>query len=582
MAHKFKILCLETKKFWGQSELDPEREPELYDSGDKADEVANYLSIRFKKKYQVRPHIVDDSWRQREEQRFREGLYIPPPWDSEYWCWNSKVWRDHYCHISVENDVRIAYTPNETAGLADRQTRQRPGAYLKQFYNRYLDSDEIRHWVAYFSILHEDIRLNIARTADEIERVYKAGPRSCMDGNHNFRHLPCHPVRMYAGPDLAVAYLEPENGKRSCGYCEENGCCTGDCGLDHSSSVTGRVVIWPERKLFSRIYGDTDRLKLALMKEGYKPTESLEGAKLAKQPAKTKHPDTGRPIAGFVAPFIDGTARYVVEDGNYLVIRKEGVLCCNQHGIVYDARPSCGVCNERYEDMPHRIMNSVNGRRDIYCCRGCYDKALRSGELVREDVSGSIAFRKDCIVLQSSKRTITVLKIYIDEQIGICAFTHQWLWMRDSNEFIYLADGTVANRQWWQENQRKTCSYCEMGIPDGTNWTCTRYTNCYEKPIWAVINDGTNMPQILAKRQLPSKDWSKYQFKLWDEAQKDLNAAVTAYYEKQRLEKEAAAKRRRSAAQKLRRERERGERLQSSGNEVSHTYFPVPGAGTGY
>lgn len=565
MAQKFKILCLETKKFWGESELDPERGPELYDSGEKADEVANYLSARFKKKYQVRPHIVDDSWRQREEQRFREGLYIPPPWDGELWCWNSKVWKDHYCHISIENDVRIAYTPNEAAGLADRQTRQKPGPYLTQFYNRYLNPDQIRHWVAYFSVLHEDIQLKIARTADEIERVYKHGPRSCMDGRHTFDHLPCHPVSVYAGPDLAVAYLEPENGNKSCGYCEEHGRCTGDCGSDRNSTVTGRVVIWPEKKLFGRIYGDIDRLKLSLQRDGYKHTTSLLGARLTKVPATAKHPETGRPVKGFVAPFIDGDAQRIAEDGDYLVITKDGHLCCNQYGVVYDARPTCGVCNERHERLQYRIMNSTDGASNIFCCRHCYDKKLRIGDLVREDANGSVAFREDCIVLQSARRTITLHKRDIAEYIGVCVFTKQWLYLGLSEEYIRLADDTVASRQWWTEHQGKTCDYCGSGIPEGNDWTCSRYANCYAKPIWTV--DITTIgPRLLAQNSIPRRDLHKYQFKMWAEAQNDLKQAQNTWFEKQRVEKEEAAKRRRSAAQRLRRERERKARLSSHQN----------------
>ncbi|MFS6801270.1 hypothetical protein WHL78_14560, partial [Staphylococcus aureus] len=131
--------------------------------------------------------------------RFFDGTYYPVPWDSESWYYNTSCWRNHFAHISVENDVRIAYTPTADMGLADRQKRVRPGAYLQEYFARVLPSETIKHWVAQFSILHEDITVKYAKTADAIEKVYMRGPRSCMDARHynagTFKLVPFHPVR---------------------------------------------------------------------------------------------------------------------------------------------------------------------------------------------------------------------------------------------------------------------------------------------------------------------------------------------------------------------------------------------------
>lgn len=256
------------------------------------------------------------TWYEREYQRFIDREYARPPW-YEY-----LAERDyHYVHLSIKHIGYVAYTPNDEYGIADRQLRVRPGRYLEQFYPN-LEKAQRDAYCAQVKAF--DGKVQLATSAADIVRVYVNGPNSCMSG-HGDEYPVCgghHPCEVYGDSDLAVAYYGP------------------------IGKPTARCVVWPERKIATRIYGDAT-LGCILQSDGY-TFGHLGGA-------------TIRRIAigngdSWLMPYIDGAAgvtkvnvrtwRLVTADGpyDYGVKDTEGYI---GETISDDEQPTCEYCEQR-------------------------------------------------------------------------------------------------------------------------------------------------------------------------------------------------------------------------------------------
>ena len=147
--------------------------------------------------------------------------------------------------------------------------------------------------------------LLFAETADEIEHVYKTGPYSCMSGREAYQN------RAYAGPDLAVAYLKVDG------------------------VIIARTLVWPAKKVHSRLYGDATHLDVALKKAGYKQSgyyaqrgiasePSFDGARMTKWPrGGTRYSDTDANIFNnYFVPCMEHGCNKVVIDGDFLVMKR--------------------------------------------------------------------------------------------------------------------------------------------------------------------------------------------------------------------------------------------------------------------
>jgi hypothetical protein len=268
-------------------------------------------------------------WEIRESCRFLDGEYKWLPWHQEGWWRGSIAFRDHYAHVSNDDPSKIAYTPSERHGIEDRQVRVKPGRYLNKYFSNTLGPQEIQFWAGKFAGENEQLELKFAHTPDEIERVYKEGPHSCMKADFS---SPVHPARVYGAGDLAVAYLEDE---------------------EH---ITARCVVWPEKLAKSTVYGDDARLGTALVNAGYSSDNRFTGAKLLAIEASS----------GFVAPYIDG-GYHVEYDGDYLILGSTGIPCNSTSGIV--GAFCCPRCEE-YEDEDSSVY--VNGAGESWC-ESCYE-----------------------------------------------------------------------------------------------------------------------------------------------------------------------------------------------------------------
>ncbi len=329
----------------------------IFQTAHDAQAYAAYLSQVFQGKYQPRRiKEDDDDWKAKEVERFRTGHYTKLPWHDEAWVAKNKDCEFHYPHVSRQDQTKIAYVPDAENGERDVKTVVKPSKYLATFYSKILTEDEIRTLVAkYKKAYDKDNALLFAYDAKEIVHVYRNGPRSCMSGGMNNYRSKIHPVSVYAGPDLAVAYVE--RGKH----------------------IVARSVVWPKKKIYSRLYGDMHLLETLLIEEGYHAGR-LTGARL------TKHKQGGR----YVCPYLDGS---VNESMTVSVGRKYLKICygdgkhiaTNQDGFCGWGF-NCPSCQQETTTKVGRAMTAVNGQ---YWCNPCYTSALAESRIFTCGYSGN-------------------------------------------------------------------------------------------------------------------------------------------------------------------------------------------------
>lgn len=337
------------------------------------------------------------TWQEREHSRFVSGAYHYPVWDSEGWWQRFRHYGapGHYAHISMEDPNMVAFTESPEKGERDIQTRMKPGRYLKKFLGP--DSAYVKtqgyegltdKQVAYYAEWQQrgarpelDViktaKLKFATTEDDIERVYRKGPRSCMDGHHgDGGRWPDgeHPCRIYAAGDLAVAYLETTDGK-----------------------IAARQLVWPAKKVMGRAYpsesnydsdgwaSQSEALSVAealadrLKKDGYtsfyEDQRLFDGARLIKREW---------PSGEYVMPYLDGTGVCMKDDHfviayqgyDYSGNNTDGTLTGDSTGNADDS--DCERCGDGIDDGDecHVFTETSSGGFGIGSanwCQECYD-----------------------------------------------------------------------------------------------------------------------------------------------------------------------------------------------------------------
>ncbi len=277
-------------------------------------------------------------WRNREQHRFDIGHYQHVPWRAD------DRYPDHFAHMSTERDGLVAYTENDEKGIADRQTRVRPGRYLEQFY-RDVNKATRDAWIA--DCAKHVATLKIARTAEEIVWVYRNGPSSCMSHDAGSYESSVHPVSVYGGSDLAVAWYGT------------------------TERVSARSVVWPAKKRYGRVYGGDGVLQRLLesagYREAYKSGDGFSGARIR----------AIRESGGFVVPYIDGHDR-LRQDGQWLVIDDDGgdIDAQRTEGLsVHREMAQCENCNDDYDADDDRACDGYcpSCAEDRVSCANCGD-----------------------------------------------------------------------------------------------------------------------------------------------------------------------------------------------------------------
>lgn len=269
-------------------ELDKDGKPRpfpagVFPDGKSAASILAELKLKYPtKKFQPRP-IKDETenWRAREERRFTEGVYEPLGL-------SLKPISDHFAHKAIKIPANVAYTPEPQQGVIDKQVSVHIRTYLQRFYPK-LSIAERRQIVWDYCGEKFGDEMQIARTREEIAQIYINGPSSCMSYDADNWGLGPHPTEAYASPDLGIAYLKNNDGH-----------------------IIARSLVAVDKKIHSTIYGDREKLLLALKDNGYTQpaSEDWQGLRLLKIDTED----------GYLCPYLDSFVYVRVLDDDYLVI----------------------------------------------------------------------------------------------------------------------------------------------------------------------------------------------------------------------------------------------------------------------
>lgn len=314
-------------------------------------------------------------WRDDERAHLASGEVDLVPWHEEPWYLDTPYPDLHFAIINDSDPGNISYISSEKRGGFGQRTNIKPGRYLAKYFPA-MDEKQIKHWIGKL-VERENACFHIAETADEIERVYLNGPRSCMShAERDYHTRGIHPVRAYAGAGLALAYME-RRGK-----------------------ITARAVIWPERKIYGRIFGDADRFQNLLQSNGF-VSGYFDGAHLtAIRRPRSEHMD-------FIVPYIDyHKTGYLEDDGKRIRITRDEYLerpgqiylrrtegwsrQCPLAGATSKGSPhsSCAYCGEPIQlDDGHYTFPNGN----VICLDCCHEECsscVDCGDLTHNDDIG--------------------------------------------------------------------------------------------------------------------------------------------------------------------------------------------------
>lgn len=317
-------------------------------TGEDASRAAREMTVAGRK-FQPR-RVKDDTWREREHARYGTKEYKNLPWSEEVW-WKAHkhVWGDHYPHVSQKNSVGLmAYTETDAKGSADIQTAIKPGKYLERFFSGVLDQYIIRDLSTIFSNVFEDNCLIFADNEEEFESLYTSGPSSCMSHPPDKFTSHIHPVRVYAAGDLALVYMKRDG------------------------RVVARALCWPEKKTYSRVYGDAGRIEPLLAKDGFKKGTPF-GAKLQRVLTWERKKEKAGNQA-FVAPHIDD-CNHVMDCGDHLLIGGGSVKLPGRRinltgasGVTEWVSAQCRKCKSSCTTSELKaVYINPNGNADTWC-----------------------------------------------------------------------------------------------------------------------------------------------------------------------------------------------------------------------
>lgn len=404
----------------------------MFKDGQAAARAARLLSLKTGSRYQPRRHVeaaVD--WREREKARFESGEYTPlcSALSDQL---ESRGLHDLFAHVAKKRPGLIAFTKDAEKGAADKQSLRSIRAFVESYCEgacEELREHIINEQTAWAN--QQETELKFATTPDEITAVYvdydsNAGAvsQSCM--RYNVTHWPrlpggdyCHPASIYGAGDLAIAYIQNEDGK-----------------------TTHRALCWPAKKIYSRVYAPNDALHNLLKAAGYTQSsgyygttgaESLQGARCLRIENRN---------GNFVAPYLDEIGSFE-DDGDNLIISNYGEIDGRNTSGESSSRPSayCECCEERVdEDDLIYVYTDARQNDGASYCQCCAESHTFYCHGTNDTYSDSV----DCVEVDG--RTYT--RRYAEENANYCERNGDYTF-EDMTEVII---DDCGNTEWWGES----------------------------------------------------------------------------------------------------------------------------------
>lgn len=257
-------------------------------------------------------------------------------------------------HRADSDANRIAYTRDERAGLADKQTVTSVGKYLHRHFSHAPD-DMIRDIVAEYTY---DGEIKIVRDIGIMVTAVTNGPASCMTkrfdilcDDNEYRH----PYEVY-DPDLGWGMAVRK---------DDNGYVLGRCLVfEHKAHGHKGFVRSYKRERGEHAHSGSDEaIESFLRNLGYdKWGEWPEGTPLMRYELRSG--------GGYLMPYIDGSTQRV--DSSTFRITEDGDIDAdNTDGRSDHHRTECSHCGERYNDEEEG--GYVGRHEDTNVCQYCLD-----------------------------------------------------------------------------------------------------------------------------------------------------------------------------------------------------------------
>ena len=278
----------------------------------------------------------------------------------------------YFAHVSALDDTKIAYFPTTKHMQECRPVSVRAGKFFRRCFDENVKDSVIAQITNMYIASVSEIEVLFAETADEIEEVYVHGPRSCMGGkdDDDWCVSSIHPSRVYATPDIMLAYIKNSRG-----------------------SISARALINKNNKEYSVAYGNSDTLITELRKQGYR-SGTLNGCRI----------NHIRDNGAIVMPYVD-QCEAIDDDGssNYFYICEDMYDAVNSigspdktHGLLHDVdKCSTGGCDNwvNVDDSNNYVIHQG------VACNDC----IRASEYVTVSGRGTpcgLATKDNAIYLQ--------------------------------------------------------------------------------------------------------------------------------------------------------------------------------------
>lgn len=328
-----------------------------YESANAANDAARELRGSSGQKIKI-ARIVTEAWRLREASRLASGEYasLPHWWIDAGWWKDSAPEKDHFLHMA-EDGKRVAFTESPEKGESDKQLTMSATKYLARYFSESLAGEEIA--ALGIRLVPNDHEMRVSFDPEDFARIYENmnHPYSCMRHSMDHFRTSKHPAYVYGAGDLQIAWIQDGTDTRFDG---------------------ARAVIYPQAKRYPLIYGTTpehtNALAKHLMDAGYEQG-NLTGAKML----RIEEDD------GFIVPYLDGCVKNAEDDGEYLIISRDGSIDCETTSGISrsESRYTCDNCGS---GMDEEECNSVQG--DSWC-DSCYSNSTVYCERTEESFPDS-------------------------------------------------------------------------------------------------------------------------------------------------------------------------------------------------
>ena len=279
----------------------------------------------------------------------------------------------HYARVNTATGL-INYYADVAAMIKGKRTETRPGRFLTRFFvgtNGNAPSNaSVKLFAELLKAHAERYELRFVETSDEMRKVYKKGPGSCMQYPRLAHEVICeddivrnlHPVAVYQSPDIELAYM---------------------VDTMREDKIMSRCLIDrrdPEKRKRGIIYGEVAGMENMLKEKGIESFgNGLRGCRIRKLRLADCH-------RTYLMPYIDHAdevGEHSDDDGDWFVIdggSGRDYECNNTNGSTNEStrvedQSECQGCNEGFPEDDvgtYYLHHNAGGTYDyLDLCEDC-------------------------------------------------------------------------------------------------------------------------------------------------------------------------------------------------------------------